>query len=681
MSPGPLEQPPLTSSAASPPDLPLARATPHGRRRLRALLAAAILVPAAILAAGAWVAWRATWSEMDRELAVAAEAVAEFAQRVTEGHGRLAVRIAEELEGLPDEAIRSQRLALQERFSRYVADLPLVQDVLVVGRNGDVLARGADAPPDLAPPHRLAGAEGVPGQRIFIGTPQRYGEQPVFVIGHARDGDHGQVLVLLRANAVGARMGLFLVGEGTSAALLRNDGQIVARHPHFLEPPPPLAPGLPLPAAMAAGRSSGLLDGRTPRDQEAVRVAFRRLDGAPTLYVAVARPVPQVVGRWWRAMAPLLAIGAPAMLGVGVLGWIALRQQQAVEAALAGLEQRVAERTASLREGEERLRLAIGAGGFGTWESDLTTGITMRSPEAMQILGFAGDQAASPLKEWSSRVHPDDRERVLGAWSRLVSGRADEYRPEYRFQRPDGAWRWLEGTAAVVRRDPATGRPLRVAGTVRDITDRREEEERRELLTQEVNHRARNNLAIVQAILRLTRAQDAATYARLVEGRVAALARAQSLLAAERWTGAPFTTLLKEELLPFGGVEDPHSAGPARFVIEGPPLRLRAEAVQPLAMVLHELATNAAKHGALSTPEGRVTVTWQVDEPAGLLRIRWQETGGRAPALPQRRGVGSRVIEATIGGQLGGSVERRWPAEGLACAIAVPLARMRAGPA
>jgi two-component sensor histidine kinase len=195
-----------------------------------------------------------------------------------------------------------------------------------------------------------------------------------------------------------------------------------------------------------------------------------------------------------------------------------------------------------------------------------------------------------------------------------------------------------------------------------------------------VNHRARNTLAIVQAILRLTRAEDAAGYARLIEGRISALARAQSLLAAERWTGAPLGTLLAEDLAPFGAAEESPGAAGARFALDGPPLRLRAEVVQPLGMVVHELATNAAKHGALSAPAGRVAVTWQADEQAGLLRIRWAETGGPPPAFPMTRGVGSRVIEATITGQLGGSVERRWPAEGLACDIALPLARMRAGP-
>jgi PAS domain S-box-containing protein len=350
-----------------------------------------------------------------------------------------------------------------------------------------------------------------------------------------------------------------------------------------------------------------------------------------------------------------------------------------LEATLAGLEARVAERTASLREGEERLRLAIDAGRFGTWETDLATGMTTRSERSQDILGLPADAPDAPISEWEARIHPTDRGRVRAAWDQVATGRVPSYRIEYRFQRPDGAWRWLESNAAVVRRDPASGLPLRLAGTNRDITERREAEDRRDLLTKEVNHRARNTLAIVQAILRLTRAEDAAGYARLIEGRIAALARAQSLLAAERWTGAPLGTLLSEELAPFGGAEEGAATG-ARFGLEGPPLRLRAEVVQPLGMVVHELATNAAKHGALSTPAGRVAVSWEADEQSGLLRIRWAETGGPAPVFPQSRGVGSRVIEATVTGQLGGSVERRWPEAGLVCDIALPLARMRAGP-
>jgi PAS domain S-box-containing protein len=338
----------------------------------------------------------------------------------------------------------------------------------------------------------------------------------------------------------------------------------------------------------------------------------------------------------------------------------------------------VAERTASLREEQERLRLAIEAGRFSTWEADLRAGTTTRAGRSLETLGLPADSPPSAFAEWHERIHPADRDAVRAAWDDVVAGRQPGYRIEYRFRRPDGAWRWIESTAAVVRHDAATGAPLRLAGTNRDITDRREEEERRDLLTREVNHRARNTLAIVQAILRLTRAEDAAGYARLIEGRIAALARAQSLLAAERWTGAPLGTLLTEELAPFGGTGE---GAATRFVLGGPPLRLRAEAVQPLGMVMHELATNAAKHGALSVPGGRVEVSWQADEAAGLLRIRWAETGGPAPRFPQTRGVGSRVIEATAAGQLGGRVQRRWPESGLVCDLALPLATMRAGPA
>jgi PAS domain S-box-containing protein len=444
--------------------------------------------------------------------------------------------------------------------------------------------------------------------------------------------------------------------------------------------PRPLRSGRPLVAALAAGAPSGGVEGETLRDGRPAMVRFRRLEGLPTVAVATARPRAEVYARWASAVLPMMVIGLPAIIVLGGLAWLVRGKQRALGEAMAGLEQRVAERTASLREGEERLRLAVGAGRFGTWETDLANGLITWSPRALAIFGFGPDQMVTAVEEWGSRIHPAERARVLDAWKRTASGDAPAYREEYRFLRPDGGWRWLESTAAVVRSDAATGRPLRVAGTLRDITERREAEERRDLLTQEVNHRARNTLAIVQAILRLTHAPDPATYAKLVEGRIAALARAQSLLAAERWTGAPLLRVLREELAPFGAAEDAGKDGPAGFVLEGTPLRLRAEAVQPLAMVFHELATNAAKHGALSRDAGSVEVRWELDEPDGLLRIRWLEHGGPPPGLPKHRGVGSRVMEATIAGQLGGSIARRWPDEGLVCDMAVPLARTRAGP-
>ena len=679
-----MDQPvPIPAQAPPRPEPPARRSDP-GRWRLGALLAGAVLLPALIMAVAGRNAWHSTWEEAERELAVAAEATSEFVLRLVEGHGRIAARIAESLDGETDDAILAAESGLRAGLMRFIADLPLARGVVVTGAGGRVLVQ-ATLPPgsgggtvDLARAGLASAGRGLQVSAAFLPWP---GAPPVLAIVQDRAGGAGSVAILLDANGTGAGMGRILREAEDSTALLRSDGQILARHPGFRAPPPPLAAGMPLMVALVAGRNEGRLDGQTPRDGRPVLVRFRRIDAHPELVVATARPRDAVVQRWQRVMAPLLGLGLPAMLALAGLSWLVRGKQRALEATLARLEQRVAERTASLREGEERLRLAVGAARMGTWETDLDTGLTTRSPLALQIMGMPAEAAQSGSRDWSDRIHPQDRGAADRSWQDMAAGRAGEQTLRYRFLHPDGSWRWLESAATVVRADPATGRPRRIAGTVQDITERREAEERRELLTQEVNHRARNTLAIVQAILRLTRAEDAAGYARLVEGRIAALARAQSLLAAERWTGAPLRTVLTEELAPFGGTDAEEQAGRGRFALSGTALRLRAEAVQPLGIVFHELATNAAKHGALSVPQGRVDVSWQEDEAAGLLRIRWAESGGPTPGLPKHRGVGSRVMEATIGGQLGGRIDRRWPAEGMVCEIAVPLARVRAGPA
>ena len=204
-----------------------------------------------------------------------------------------------------------------------------------------------------------------------------------------------------------------------------------------------------------------------------------------------------------------------------------------------------------------------------------------------------------------------------------------------------------------------------------NVTERRLAAERQNLLAREVDHRAKNALAVVQAALRLTRAPDVPSYMRAVEGRVAALARAQTLLAEDRWTGADLRALLRGELEPF--LTD--GSGP-RVQLEGAPVAVPAGAAQPLAMAVHELATNAVKHGGLATPDGGVSVTWQLETTADapLLHLRWAER--RSSPLttpPTRRGFGTRVLDATIRQQLGGRVAQHWPPEGLLCLLTVPL--------
>lgn len=653
---------------------------PRRRRdgwRLWILLVAALLLPAAILGTGAWGAWHLTWTETERDLVRGATVNADYIERNFQSLARTAGRIAA-LSGEAEHAPAAMRDALRRDMLDMVHEQPLVGAVAVLDAAGQPLhhvavpggrADAADPPGgDIV----AALARTVPG-RIAVGSAYRRQDAVQFAIG-VRGADGRAVVFVLDAAEIGVGVGRHTDSASDLVLLLRDDGEILARRPGFTEPPPRLGAERPLMRALADGAAHGAIMGMASNDGHPVAVAYQRVMAIPELVVTTGRRRAEVVERWRQVMVPLLLVGAPAVLALMGLAVVVRRQQDALEAALEGLEQRVAERTDSLREGEERLRLAVEAGELGTWETDLRSGLSTRSPRAIEIMGLPADCAASPVAEWTARIHPADRRRVLDLWDRLVTGRDRVYRTEYRFQRPDGTWRWLESSGTVVRDDHRTGAPLRLAGTLQDITERRETEERRELLTQEVNHRARNTLAIVQAILRLTRAATPDEFARLVEGRIAALARAQSLLAAERWAGASLVTLITDELAPFGGVRD------GRITLNGPPFRIRAEAVQALGMVFHELATNAAKHGALSVPDGRVAVAWIVDQGEGALHVRWTETGGPAPGLPTRRGVGSRVIEATVTGQLGGSVDRRWPEEGLICDIVLPLDQTRAGP-
>jgi PAS domain S-box-containing protein len=215
--------------------------------------------------------------------------------------------------------------------------------------------------------------------------------------------------------------------------------------------------------------------------------------------------------------------------------------------------------------------------------------------------------------------------------------------------------------------------PDRFAALFLNVTDRKASEERQALLSAEVDHRAKNALSVVQAAVRLTRAPDLASYRRALEGRITALARAQSLLSDNQWKGASLRTLLHGELGAFLG--DGASPGP-KAELKGADVALPASATQPLAMAVHELATNAVKYGALSTPRGRVTVAWHVEAmPSQMLMLRWAESGGPSVvAAPSRRGFGSRVLDGTIREQLAGEVSIAWEPSGIVCEIAVPLA-------
>lgn len=197
---------------------------------------------------------------------------------------------------------------------------------------------------------------------------------------------------------------------------------------------------------------------------------------------------------------------------------------------------------------------------------------------------------------------------------------------------------------------------------LRDITERLANEEAKNLLAQEVDHRAKNALAVVHAIVRLTASESKDQYIEAITGRLDTLARAHGVLAKSSWTGGDLGQIVEEELLGF------QTTGQVRC--DGPNLTLSVKSVQPLSLLLHELATNAVKHGALSALDGRVTIIWRVNHGGSLL-LRWIESGGPRVHAPAKRGFGSNLI-GSLGDQLRGRTNTDWLPDGLQFSIELP---------
>lgn len=280
---------------------------------------------------------------------------------------------------------------------------------------------------------------------------------------------------------------------------------------------------------------------------------------------------------------------------------------------------------AAMRASDERMVLATAAAKLGVWDVDIRAGTGIHNGQFRAMYGLPQDNRPISHSEWLELIHPEDRERMHEAALAAQAGKA-EYAVEFRINRADdGELRWIASRGSVVRSAP-NGRPMRMVGICYDVTERRQEQERQMLLAREVDHRAKNVLAVVQSIVRLTRASDPRSFAQAVEGRVAALARAHTLLSRDLWTGASLAEVVRDELLAYGGG--------GRIALHGPDLWLKPDSVQSMSMVLHELATNAAKYGALSQPGGQVTVTWQLEKDGARLRLDWTERGGPTVQAP-----------------------------------------------
>src|SRR6476620_953039 len=344
------------------------------------------------------------------------------------------------------------------------------------------------------------------------------------------------------------------------------------------------------------------------------------------------------------------------------------RKTRQLEQLNKGLEARVAERTAALassslqlRQSERMRSLALAAGQMGSWEWNISRGSVLWDQGQCEIFGVDPNTFVPTLESMRPLINPEDFQ-LLEQSFRKITKATNTLQTEFRVLRPNGDVRWCTGTAAA--NFDETGRLVWLSGVTSDITERKRAEERQILLAGEVDHRARNVLAVVQSIMRLTRADSIDDYIAALDGRIGALSTAHRLLAGSRWEGADLNRLVEEEFAPY------RAAGNARVLAWGPVVLLSPATAQTIALALHELATNAAKYGALSTDPGRVELTWRT-EP-GKLELIWGESGGPEITPPNRRGYGSRAIVAGIERQLGGMVKFDWQPDGLRCSLLVP---------
>jgi PAS domain S-box-containing protein len=324
---------------------------------------------------------------------------------------------------------------------------------------------------------------------------------------------------------------------------------------------------------------------------------------------------------------------------------------------------------AALASSEERLRIAQHAGGIGTFEWNIRSGEVMVTEEFCRIWGI-GSHASIRVGAFAEFVHPEDRHLIATSMASSLEDLVGY--TEYRIIRQDDREvRWLARRGEIMR--DAGGLPSRIVGAVYDITDRKQMEQQRQLLMQELTHRVKNTLAMVQAIstqtLRSAPSLEAA--GTIFSERLAALARANDTLLQENWSSASIGVIVE------GATQSHNDHG--RIHYGGPNVHLGPKTALALSLALHELCTNAAKYGALSVATGQVEITWHVsgEGNAAQFRFRWQEIGGPRVKAPDRKGIGSRLIERSLAGSFGNKAEIGYEPTGVVWSIETRLSALQ----
>lgn len=590
-----------------------------------------------------------------------------------------------------------------EEFHRRAVDAKRIinADVVVKNNRGDHLINtrrpwGDPIKAALTEADRRALETGVPTISNLY-TSSLFKERIVSLNVPTRLGSHGPGLVNIGLSPGLLRdlMQQMALPEEWVAAVIDGNDRVVARsrhHERFL--------GEQVTETLRTNttRQEGVWLGTT-LDGVAVVSTFARSQVAPGWRVVVGVPTAVFEAPVQRSLFSLVMVGFVILSGaIGVAGWYAerlagalarvsghakqvgegkvlepststIREIAEVEQALSLAATRLQDRTRALEENERRLRLTLEAGKMGTWDWNLSTGAVHLDEMGCRIWGVEPASGTRLVEFYFQLVDPLDIEMLKKILGQTIE-RNTPYRHEFRIRHSDGSVKWLAGRGVLIGDDQ--GRLTRMIGINFDITEMKLSEERTAGLLAELNHRVKNSLAVLDAIANRTML-DAPTPAAFFEafsGRLGALAASHALLAESGWQGVDVGRLVESQTAPYAGSDK------GRIRCSGPLVQLGSDLSLALAFVLHELATNAAKHGALSVPTGRLDVTWERIGANGdeALHLIWVERDGPPVVLPTRQGYGSRLISQSLSYAFKGEVTQSYAPEGLTTKIKVRLA-------
>jgi PAS domain S-box-containing protein len=383
-------------------------------------------------------------------------------------------------------------------------------------------------------------------------------------------------------------------------------------------------------------------------------------------------------GSWnaeYRVMPP------PGHPHCGETRWVAVdgsfvRAARGIPARLRGVIRDITDRKRAeqaMAERNAQLELASRVARVGSFTVDFASSRVRLSPGCATLYGLPEGTMDMPRHDARAHVHPEELAWLEALRNQAFLEQKRELVAQFRIVRPvDGEIRWVEARNLIEY--DKDGRPLHTIGVCIDVTERKQAEDHKSLLISELDHRVKNTLACVGVIVEQTRTASNTLdgFLEVLRGRIRSLANAHALLSYNRWHSVQLGEIVRNELTPC--MRDGNT------LIEGPAVEISADSVQPIAMVLHELATNAAKYGALSNGGGQIRVRWDLQSNASSrddLIVQWRETGGPPVVAPSPPGYGMSVIRDLIPYELGGRVDHVFAADGVHCKMQIPSKWLR----